>query len=65
MNLFVFREFQKMTLDVITSTAFGLDTDTVRQGDSLWLRKVKNVFDPSPKKVSVFRKIFQTVVSKF
>ena len=40
-----FSELQKMTLDVITSTAFGIEADTVKNGDSVWLQKVKVIFD--------------------
>ena len=61
----IHREFQKMTLDVITSTAFGIETETVKNGDSVWLQKVKWIFNPNiVKKRPLHRKIIQFVLCK-
>ena len=54
-----------MTLDVITSTAFGIDTDTVTQGDSIWLQKVRLLFDASQTKRSLPRRIMLFLMSKY
>ena len=61
----IYREFQKMTLDVITSTAFGIETETVKNGDSVWLQKVKWIFNPNiVKKKPLHRKIIQFILCK-
>ena len=54
-----------MTLDVITSTAFGIETETVKNGDSVWLQKVKWIFNPRVHKKPLHRKIIQFILCKY
>ena len=63
--IFLSREFQKMTLDVITSVAFGIETETVKNGDSIWLQKVRWLFDSETSSSRpLLRRIIQFLLSK-
>ena len=50
-------EFQKLTLEVIASTAFGLKTETIEEGDSIFLQKVRWLFSVGNKKMPLHRRL--------
>ena len=59
-------EFQKMTLDVITSTAFGIETESVKNGDSIWLQKIRWLVTAQSKgRRPLSRRILVFLMSKY
>ena len=52
-----FSEFQKLTLEVIASTAFGFTTKSIEEGDSIFLQKVRYLFSLGARKIPWHRRL--------
>ena len=60
-----FRDFQKLTLDVIANCAFGLDTNSVKDPTSIFLRKCRGAFSTAENASFLGKKIVFPLLCMF